>query len=60
MKKIRLRAYCSYPIFIDQEVEVPDTSESSIEDAMIKICQETMASNPPLPAVMDGPEVVEL
>lgn len=54
--KIHLRAYCSYPIFIDQEVEVPDTSEASLEDAMIKICQETMQNNPPLPAIMDGPE----
>ena len=56
--KIQLKAYCAYPIFIDQLVEVPDTTEESIETALNSICEEIISSEQtrPLPAIMDGPE----
>lgn len=62
MKKIQLQAWAAYHIFVNQEVEVPDTSEASLEDALKKICEETVLADDtrPIPAIMEGPTFTEL
>jgi len=59
MKKVRLRAYVSYPILIDEEVELADFEEGTIEDKLIEIAEREMATGAVIPAIMEGPYINE-
>lgn len=61
MKKINLRAWCSYPIMVNEDVEVTDTDRDTLERKLSEICDRIITSeNRPMPAVIDGPEFTEI
>ena len=59
MKKVRLRAWVSYPIIVDEEVELADLEEGTIEDKLIEIAEREMANAKVIPAIMEGPYIDE-
>jgi len=59
MKKVRLRAWVSYPIIVDEEVELADLEEGTIEDKLIEIAEREMATGKVIPAIMEGPYIDE-
>lgn len=60
MKKIRLQCWCSYPIFVNEEVEVENTNPETIEVALRDICERLIDEARPIPAMMDDPIVEEI
>ena len=57
--KVNVQAWCAYHIMVDQEIEVSDTSEATIETAIRNICEQVV-NNPdtrPEPALMEAPTV---
>lgn len=60
MKKINLRAWCSYPIMVNEDVEVTSTDRDTLENKLAEICERIITENRPMPAVIDGPEFTEI
>jgi hypothetical protein len=60
MKKINLRAWCSYPIMVNEDVEVASTDRETLEAKLAEICERIINESRPMPAVIDGPEFTEL
>jgi hypothetical protein len=60
MKKVNLQAWCSYPIFINEEVEVENTNEETLEAKLAEICARVIDGDErPMPAIIDGPHFTE-
>ena len=60
MKKVQLQAWCSYPIFVNEVVEVPDTNTGTLESKLAEICAREIDANRPMPAIIDGPTFQEV